>query len=151
MRFSYRFLRDAGGAGCPCYRWGVVEKAEHFLVSRRRARLNVPRVLLTEVPLACETPPIFENKSQNNSSYVCPEPVLANHHRAVLLGVSGAIKGGTRFVLTSRAVAVVRAGLCKKTVVFLSHLYIKTNILPRQARDKHRKTHSKDDRFLAAR
>ena len=67
MRFSYRFLRDAGGAGCPRYRWGMVEKAEHFLVSRRRARLNVPRVLLTEVPLACETPPIFENNSRNNS------------------------------------------------------------------------------------
>jgi hypothetical protein len=28
----------------------------------------------------------------------------------------------------------------------LSHLYLKTNILPRQARDKHRET-SKKDRF----
>jgi hypothetical protein len=32
---------------------------------------------------------------------------------------------------------------------FLSHLYIKTNILPRQARDKHRETTQKRDRFLA--
>ena len=31
----------------------------------------------------------------------------------------------------------------RKNSVFLSHLYIKTNILPRQARDKHRETSEK--------
>jgi hypothetical protein len=39
-------------------------------------------------------------------------------------------------------------GRGKKTV-FLSHLYIKMLILPRQARDKHREKHSKRDRFRA--
>jgi uncharacterized protein YaiI (UPF0178 family) len=34
----------------------------------------------------------------------------------------------------------------RKTVV-LSHLYIKTNISPRQARDKHRENSKKDYRF----
>eukprot|EP01046_Picozoa_sp_COSAG06_P046963 COSAG06_NODE_6739_length_2801_cov_3.127636_1_plen_81_part_00 len=33
--------------------------------------------------------------------------------------------------------------------VFLSHLYIKMMILPRQARDKHREATQKRDRFLA--
>jgi hypothetical protein len=35
-----------------------------------------------------------------------------------------------------------------KQTGFLSHLYIKVNILPRQARDKHREN-SKKARFLA--
>ena len=36
-----------------------------------------------------------------------------------------------------------------KRFLFLSHLYIKTIFLPRQARDKHREKHSKTDyRFL---
>ena len=35
-----------------------------------------------------------------------------------------------------------------RRTAFLSHLYIKTNILPRQARDKHREN-SKNDRFVA--
>eukprot|EP01046_Picozoa_sp_COSAG06_P036393 COSAG06_NODE_4008_length_4666_cov_3.913072_6_plen_102_part_00 len=42
------------------------------------------------------------------------------------------------------------AGAGKKTV-FLSHLYIKMLILPRQARDKHRKALKKRRRFLAVR
>ena len=33
--------------------------------------------------------------------------------------------------------------------VFLSHLYIKTIVLPRQARDKHRENSKKDYRFVA--
>ena len=37
---------------------------------------------------------------------------------------------------------------CEKRHFWL-HLYIKTNILPRQARDKHRETTQKRDRFLA--
>jgi hypothetical protein len=34
-------------------------------------------------------------------------------------------------------------GTCVKTA-FLSHLYIKTNILPRQARDEHRESSKRD-------
>ena len=39
-----------------------------------------------------------------------------------------------------------RLGTCVKTA-FLSHLYIKTNILPRQARDKHRESSKRDGVF----
>jgi hypothetical protein len=35
----------------------------------------------------------------------------------------------------------------EQKTVFFSHLYIKMNILPRQARDKHREKHSKNDRL----
>jgi hypothetical protein len=40
-----------------------------------------------------------------------------------------------------------RQTACEKTA-FLSHLYIKTNILPRQARDKHRENSKKMPFFL---
>ena len=66
---------------------------------------------------------------------VCPEPVLANpvgkssffHHQSMLLCTLQAV-GVTTLSATPR---------CEKRH-FLRHLYIKTNILPRQARDKHR-------------
>jgi hypothetical protein len=39
---------------------------------------------------------------------------------------------------------------CEKTA-FLRHFYLKTKILPRQARDKHRENSKIDYRFLAGR
>ena len=41
-----------------------------------------------------------------------------------------------------------RTLLVSKNGVFLSHLYIKTNILPRQARDKHGENSKKRPFFL---
>jgi hypothetical protein len=43
-----------------------------------------------------------------------------------------------------------RAGLLRKTA-FLSHFYIKTIILPRQARDKHRENSKKEDAVFSHR
>jgi hypothetical protein len=45
--------------------------------------------------------------------------------------------------------ALMRLSLCEKTA-FLSHLYMKTNILPRQARDKHRENSKKTAVFSGA-
>jgi hypothetical protein len=48
--------------------------------------------------------------------------------------------------LTCRYPAAHRRSCLRKTA-FLSHLYIKTNTLPRQARDKHRENSKKDAVF----
>jgi hypothetical protein len=45
------------------------------------------------------------------------------------------------------SVAALRSNAGEKTV-FLSHFYIKTMILPRQARDKHRENSTKIERFF---
>ena len=60
-------------------------------------------------------------------------------------------KNGAHLSAGKQSMAVVQAAPCSagKKTVLLSHLYIKTIILPRQARDKHREsTQKRDDRFL---
>jgi hypothetical protein len=60
-------------------------------------------------------------------------------------------KNGAHLSAGKQSMAVVQAAPCSagKKTVLLSHLYMKTIILPRQARDKHREsTQKRDDRFL---
>jgi hypothetical protein len=52
-------------------------------------------------------------------------------------------------VLTQRAADLESPLRRLRKTAFLSHLYIKTNILPRQARDKHRESTQKKMPFLA--
>jgi hypothetical protein len=84
--------------------------------------------------------PLVRKRSFLSFPYVCPEPVLVKS----CIYIEMTLKD--RFFTFD---PVVHPGLRK--TAFLSHLYIKTIILPRQARDKHRENSKKDAVFRTCR
>jgi hypothetical protein len=83
--------------------------------------------------------------------------VIASDRAQRLSGIETAIQAidGLNFMKTLTQLCLVNYGKVNSLSyreqvsknVFLSHLYIKTNILPRQARDTHRENSQKEWRF----